>query len=72
MTGGDFWFTMVVGFSFIPMPRKVAREDHRTLTVELPLSEFEALEQFCLQRQETKRQVIRTLIRNAVKKVADV
>jgi hypothetical protein len=54
------------------MPRKVAREDHRTLAVELPLSEFESLEQLCLQRQETKRQVIRTLIRNAVKKVADV
>ena len=54
------------------MPRKVAHEDHRTLTVELPLSEFDALEQYCLQRQETKRQVIRTLIRKVIEKVADV
>jgi hypothetical protein len=53
------------------MPRKVAREDHRTLTVELPLSEVDALEQYCLQRQETKKQVIRTLLRKAIKKVAD-
>lgn len=62
---------MSVGFSFIPMPRKAAREDHRTLTVELPLSEFDALEQYCLQRQETKRPVIRTLIRKALKKVVN-
>jgi hypothetical protein len=40
------------------MPRKVAREDHRTLTVELPLSEVDALEQYCLQRQETKKGVV--------------
>jgi hypothetical protein len=53
------------------MPRKVVREDHRTLTVELPLSEFDALEQYCLQRQETKRQVIRNLIRKAVRKVVN-
>ena len=62
---------MSVGFSFIPMPRKVAREDHRTLTVELPLSEFDALQQYCLKRQETKRQVIRNLIRKALKKVVN-
>jgi hypothetical protein len=53
------------------MSRKVVREDHRTLTVELPLSEFDALEQYCLQRQETKRQVIRNLIRKAVRKVVN-
>ena len=62
---------MSIGFSFIPMSRKVVREDHRTLTVELPLSEFDALEQYCLQRQETKRQVIRNLIRKAVRKVVN-
>ena len=53
------------------MSRKVSREPIRALTVELPLSEFEAIERYCLQRQETKRQVIRTLIRKAVKQVAD-
>jgi hypothetical protein len=53
------------------MPRKVSREPVRALTVELPLSEFEALERYCLQRQETKKQVIRTLLRRVIKKVAD-
>jgi hypothetical protein len=53
------------------MPRKVSREPIRALTVELPLSEFEALERYCLQRQETKKQVIRTLLRKAIKKVAN-
>jgi hypothetical protein len=51
------------------MPRKVSREPVGALTVELPLSEFEALERYCLQRQETKKQVIRTLLRRVVKKV---
>ena len=51
------------------MPRKVSREPVRALTVELPESEFEALERYCLQRQETKKQVIRTLLRKAIKKV---
>ena len=51
------------------MPRKVCREPVRALTVELPQSEFEALERYCLQRQETKKQVIRTLLRRVVKKV---
>ena len=51
------------------MPRKVSRETVRALTVELPLSEFEAFEKYCLQRQETKKQVIRTLLRRVVKKV---
>ena len=36
-----------------------------------PSSGFEALERYCLQRQETKKQVIRTLLRRVVKKVAD-
>jgi hypothetical protein len=53
------------------MPRKVSREPIRALTVELPESEFEALERYCLQRQETKKQVIRTLLRRVIKKVAD-
>jgi hypothetical protein len=54
-----------------PMPRKVSREPVRALTAEFPLSEFEALERYCLQRQETKKQVIRILLRRVVKKVAD-
>jgi hypothetical protein len=51
------------------MPRKVSREPVRALTVELPQSEFEALERYCLQRQETKKQVIRTLLRKSLKKM---
>ena len=54
-----------------PMPRKVNTEPVRALTVELPQSEFEALERYCLQRQETKKQVIRTLLRKAIKKVTN-
>jgi hypothetical protein len=53
------------------MPRKVSREPIRALTVELPQSQFEALEKYCLQTQETKKQVIRTLLRRVIKKVAD-
>jgi len=53
------------------MPRKVSREPLRILTVELSQSEFEALERYCLQRQETKKQVIRTLLHRIIKKVAD-
>jgi hypothetical protein len=54
-----------------PMPRKVSREPIRALTIELPLSEFEAIERYYLQRQETKEQVIRTLLRKAIKKVTN-
>jgi hypothetical protein len=53
------------------MPRKVSREPVKALTIELPQSQFEALERYCLHRQETKRQVIRTLIRRVAKKVAN-
>lgn len=45
------------------MPRKVVTEPIRRLTVELPQSEYLTLENYCLQRQETKRQVIRAFIR---------
>ena len=45
------------------MPRKVATEPIKQLLVELPLSEYKALEEYCLERQETKRQVIRSFIR---------
>lgn len=45
------------------MPRKVSTEPTKQLLVELPFSEYQALEDYCLQRQETKRQVIRSLIR---------
>lgn len=55
----------------IAMPRKVTHEPIRNLTVELPQSEFEALERYCLQRQETKRQVIRNFIRRLARKVED-
>ncbi|NEO29066.1 MAG: CopG family transcriptional regulator [Symploca sp. SIO3C6] len=41
------------------MPRKVSTEPLKQLLVELPLSEYQALEEYCLERQETKRQVIR-------------
>ena len=44
------------------MPRKVATEPIRRLTVELPESEYQALEDHCLEKQETKRQVIRAFI----------
>jgi hypothetical protein len=55
----------------IAMPRKVTHEPILNLTVELPQSEFEALERYCLQRQETKRQVIRNFIRRLARKVED-
>ena len=45
------------------MPRKVSTEPIKQLLVELPLSEYQALEDYCLERQETKRQVIRSFIR---------
>ncbi len=45
------------------MPRKMSTQPIRRLTVELPETEYNALEAYCLERQETKRQVIRALIR---------
>ncbi len=45
------------------MPRKVLTEPIKRLTVELPESEYNLLESYCLQKQESKRQVIRNLIR---------
>ncbi|NET08546.1 MAG: CopG family transcriptional regulator [Symploca sp. SIO2B6] len=48
------------------MPRKVSTESIRRLTVELPESEYLALEEYCVQRQETKRQVIRSFIRRLI------
>lgn len=47
----------------MPKPRKTATEPYKQLMVELPLSEYQILEQYCQQRQETKRQVVRTWIR---------
>lgn len=55
----------------ILMPRKVPLNNIKRLTVELPLKEYEVLERYCLQRQETKRQAIPTLIRKLDKKVID-
>ena len=46
------------------MPRKFTTQPIGRLTVELPESEYDRLESYCQQRQETKRQVIRTLIRS--------
>lgn len=46
------------------MPRKVLTEPVKRLTVELPASEYEQLEAYCLEKQESKRQVIRFCIRN--------
>ena len=51
------------------MPRKVSTEPKKQLLVELPLSEYKTLEQYCLERQETKRQVVRNFIRSLKKKV---
>ncbi len=48
------------------MPRKITVEPVRRLTVELPESEYQQLEAYCLQRQETKRQVIRNLIQSNI------
>lgn|GEM_PF-1502430 len=47
-----------------PMPRKVLKESIKRLTVELPESEYKILETYCLEKQESKRQVIRFLIRS--------
>lgn len=46
-----------------PMTRKVSTEPIRRLTVELPESEYKVLEAYCLEHQESKRQVIRSFIR---------
>ncbi|MDJ0713857.1 MAG: CopG family transcriptional regulator [Prochloraceae cyanobacterium] len=45
------------------MSRKVSTEPIKRLNIELPLSEYKALEAYCQSRQETKRQVIRSFIR---------
>jgi hypothetical protein len=45
------------------MSRKVSVEPVKRLTVELPESEYRVLEDYCLARQESKRQVIRSFIR---------
>lgn len=45
------------------MTKKGITEPIRRLTVELPESEYRLLEDYCLARQESKRQVIRSLIR---------
>ena len=50
------------------MPRKVSTEPIKQLLVELPLSEYKTLEEYCLERQETKRQVIRSFIRRLKKR----
>ena len=49
-------------FRVINMPRKVLTEEIKRLSVELPISEYEILENYCLNKQETKRHVIRTYI----------
>lgn len=46
------------------MARKVLTEPVKRLTVELPESEYKLLETYCLETQESKRQVIRCCIRN--------
>jgi hypothetical protein len=43
--------------------RKISTEPIKQLLVELPLREYQELEEYCLERQETKRQVIRSFIR---------
>lgn len=48
----------------INMPRKVLNEKIKRLSVELPISEYNILEEYCLQNQETKRQIIRNFIRS--------
>lgn len=45
------------------MSRKMSTEPLKRLTVELPESEYRVLEDYCLARQESKRQVIRSFIR---------
>lgn len=53
------------------MPRKVTTEPIRRLTVELPESEYQALETHCLKQQETKRQVIRGFIHQLMRQQED-
>ncbi|MBW4693485.1 MAG: CopG family transcriptional regulator [Lyngbya sp. HA4199-MV5] len=45
------------------MPRKITTEPIKRLTVERPESEYKLLEVYCLEHQESKRQVIRSFIR---------
>ena len=47
----------------MPKTKKDAIEPIKQLMVELPLSEYKILEQYCQERQETKRQAVRTWIR---------
>jgi hypothetical protein len=47
----------------IAMPRKVTTEPVKRLMVELPESEYQALDEYCLDVQQTKRQVVRDLLR---------
>lgn len=47
----------------MPKPKKKVTEPYKQLMVELPLSEYQILEKYCQQRQETKRQVVRNWIR---------
>ena len=56
------------------MLKKITAEPIKRLTVELPESEYEILERYCMarqetKRQETKRQVIRSFIRRLRQKV---
>ena len=44
------------------MARKVLREPIKRLTIELPESEYQLLENYCFKKQQSKRQVIRSLI----------
>ncbi|MBV6627214.1 MAG: CopG family transcriptional regulator [Rivularia sp. (in: Bacteria)] len=44
------------------MPRKITTEPIKRLTIELPESEYRLLEEYCIKKQHTKRQVIRYLI----------
>ncbi|KYC40951.1 CopG family transcriptional regulator [Scytonema hofmannii PCC 7110] len=46
------------------MPRKVLTEPIKRLTVEVPESEYNLLESYCSDKQESKRQVIRSFIRS--------
>ena len=46
------------------MPRKVLTESIKRLLVELPSTEYKILEEYCLKKQEIKRQVIRNFIKN--------
>lgn len=46
------------------MPRKVIGEPIKRLTIELPETEYNLLEEYCLNKQVTKRQAIRSLIQS--------